>query len=409
MTDVEKKYIENVLVIGGGYVGLPLALLASKNSFSTYIYDNNDEKCSLLKKGISHIDEIHDLALKGSLENGSLKIISKSQINDSKYKDVFDVIVICVPTPLSENREPDLSMITNACSQAIKLIKPSTLLILESSTYPGTTKKVVLPILKEKFAELSDQDLLLAHSPERIDPGNMKWTNDNTPRIFAGLNEKSAKRTRDFYSRLGIPLVEVSTLEIAEAAKLFENTFRLVNISLVNEFANTMRNIGIDPNEILNAAYTKPFGIMPFQISAGIGGHCIPVDPYYLTWWANREGEKLSIVESAQHVNENMYKVSMRRIKNILSEEISGKRVLLAGITYKPGVLDVRETPALDLWNALENAGCNVRWWDPLVQTWGNREKLSEENFPLDLIVIVTPVDLPRNLSEKVPVLDLSK
>lgn len=405
---MNEKIMKNILVVGGGYIGLPLALLASRNNFCTYIYDNNEEKCELLQKGISGIDHDHDVALQDSISKDLIKILSGLEEEKSSTSLKFDVIVICVPTPLKVDKLPDISMIVNACEQVTKLMDSSTLLILESSTYPGTTRKVVLPILRNQFVEMDNEQILLAHSPERIDPGNEVWNNKNTPRILSGLNDISLKKSAEFYSQLGIPIVEVSSLEIAEATKLFENTFRLINIAFVNEFAEVMRRIGLEAGEVLKAAYTKPFGILPFQISAGIGGHCIPVDPYYLTWWVNSNGERLTLVEAAQKINENAHKYSLRRIKELLGENLFNKRILIAGITYKPGVADIRETPALALWNELELEGSHLWWWDPLIQTWGNRRKYDEGSPALDLVVIVTSVPLPNNVVNKYPTLDLN-
>ncbi len=393
------------LVIGGGYVGLPLALLAAKNGKKVVIYDKSEKKCKQLAKGVSGISENLDNELKKYIRSNSLSISNNIDANEGVN---FGEIIICVPTPITEEKLPDLSLVSAAMKSAVSVMSPETLIILESSTYPGTTRGLALPQIRDKFPNIEDSGVLLAYSPERIDPGNKSWTNENTPRIVSGFNERSISLASNFYKKLSVPVVEVDSLEIAEAAKLFENSFRLVNIALVNEFANTLRRLNIDPQKVLSAAYTKPFGIMPFKTSAGIGGHCIPVDPYYLTWWSSERGEKLGIIEAAQRANEEMPKQVLLRIRNEIRIDLAGMKILLVGVTYKTGVPDARETPATGIWKQLQEAGAELRWWDPLLSEWESKKRFEITDFVPELILKLTSIDLPQEFKFSARVIDLN-
>jgi UDP-N-acetyl-D-glucosamine dehydrogenase len=319
------------------------------------------------------------------------------------------IVVICVPTPVDNQKIPDLTMVVEASRTAIEVSEENTLIILESSTYPGTTRDFILPLITNKFEHLNQSNILLAYSPERVDPGNVFWNSENTPRIVSGFNKQSLNLANNFYQELGIPTFKVDSIEIAEAAKLFENTFRLVNIAFVNEFAYTIRTLNLDPSKVLEAAYTKPFGIMKFHTSGGIGGHCIPVDPYYLTWWTRKNYQQLSIVEAAQKVNEIMPRKVADRLENEVGGSISNIRIVIAGVTYKKGIRDSRESPALGIWNELQSRGAIVTWWDPILDLWEGKERHTQQSTIPDLVVIVTSVDLPSELKSAPKVVDLNE
>jgi UDP-N-acetyl-D-glucosamine dehydrogenase len=394
----------HVLVVGMGYVGLPLACLAAEQGYNVVGFDTDSVKCARLLDEHSSVSGVSTSRLSGLIKENQLCITNTLELDSSLR---FDVIVICVPTPLDDKKEPDLKYVISAVESVAPFYGENTLLILESSTYPGTTREVLLPIISKTHNE-SGADLLLAYSPERVDPGNREWNTANTPRIVAGLNLSSLSAASKFYESLGVLTHEVSSLEVAEAAKLFENSFRLVNISLVNEFAKVLRATDLDFNEILSASYTKPFGIMPFYPSAGVGGHCIAVDPYYLTWWAKSKNQDLSIIQAAEKVNENMPEQSLMRVKSVLGQNLAGRRIVLAGVTYKSGVADVRETPAEKLWKLLSEEGADLFWWDPLIAEWGERRIWKKTESDFDLVVISTRCDLVEDLAQTEKILDLN-
>ena len=407
MKSKRQKFLNSICVIGGGYVGLPLALLAAENGQKVALCDNNLKKCAELKQGKTNLSEKYDRQLIKYLKNQSITILHIDEI--SNFTHDFRFIFICVPTPIDNLRNPNLSFIYDAARTAISVANERTLIVLESSTYPGTTRHIILPLIKEKFQKLSDSQILLAYSPERVDPGNKYWSTTNTPRLVSGINQKSKKLITRYYRSLNVPTITVDSIEIAEAAKMFENTFRLVNISLVNEFTDVVRKMEIDPLKVLEAANSKPFGIMHFRPSAGIGGHCIPVDPYYLTWWLANKGERLAIVEAAQGVNESMPKRIAERLIKEHRIQIKGSNIVIAGITYKPGIADVRETPARGIWNELKFRGANLRWWDPLISNWDGLEKYNHGEFRVDIVLIVTSIKLPPHLKIASKIIDLSK
>jgi len=398
---------QKTLIIGAGFVGLPLAILVAKRGHSVFIYDKNIEKCDNLRQGISGINKNIDEDLYHLQLNKKIKVLDSSTISRELLNHIIDNILICVPTPLQKDKIPDLSMVEEAGKMAASVMTASTLIILESSTYPGTTREILLPLIENRLGDVDAENLLLGYSPERIDPGNRDWNSDNTVRIISGLNKKSLEAVKNFYENCGIPTHAVNSLEIAEAAKLFENTFRLINIAFVNEFVEVVRRIGLEPQEILEAAYTKPFGIMKFKSSPGIGGHCIPIDPYYLTWWVSKFSEELMIVEAAQKANEDMPNSVLNRVKRQLGSELKGKAVVLIGVTYKPKIRDARETPAEGIWRILEDCGCKLYWWDSLLHEWKGRERFKPSVDEIDLALIVTPTKLDFQLSEEI-ILDLN-
>lgn len=402
--------VNQVLIIGGGYVGLPLAIKCAQNGYLTIIFDSNEEKCISLRNGISGIDVESDKELVKLLGLKKIQVVNELPNKNENFNLNPTFVVICVPTPVNSDKKPVLEYVKSACESATSVIGNNTILILESSTYPGTTRELVLPILRKKWPLSNEDELLLAYSPERVDPGNSTWNVSNTPRLVSGLNENSVNRCESFYQSLGIMTKKVSSIEVAEAAKLFENAFRLVNISFVNEFATVLRKVGLNPLEILDAAYSKPFGIMKFSPSAGVGGHCIPVDPYYLTWWISQKNLALSMIETAEKVNEGMPRVAVERINEFFRKNnthIFGKTICLVGITYKPGIADLRESPAEYIYHELEKQYCTIFWWDPMITKWEGKVRLNE-NSKIDLYVIVTNVDLDELDKQFQPQLNLN-
>lgn len=372
-----------VSIIGQGYVGLTISLFAGER-YSVVGLDKNTTVVSQLNKGLSHIEGVSGESLKNLISKGKYFATSiESDIADS------DVVIIAVPTPLSTDRKPDLSFIESACKTiAENLIKPA-LIINESTSYPGTLRNLIKPTI-EKY---SKQNIghLYAISPERVDPGRLDFNQKNTPRLYAGLTAEATERTKDFYSTFCDNLVEVSSPEVAEAAKLFENTFRQVNIALVNEFAQISHALGISVHEIINAAATKPYGFMKFNPSAGVGGHCIPVDPTYLAEVAEQNNVPATFIRLANSVNTNMSEYIVKRVESDQKDGLNGKNVLVIGVAYKPNVADTRETAAELVIHHLLNRGANVTWHDELVSTWRN-----ENSSPLigaDIAIVITKHD----------------
>jgi len=370
-------------IIGQGYVGLTISVFASE--FYTVIgFDNNYKIISQLNSGISHIEGVSSEYLKNSLSRGSYFATS----NASDLSDV-DIVVIAVPTPLTKDRKPDLSYIEAACNTIGESIRKSVLIINESTSFPGTLRNFIKPAIEKYSNNLFEN--LYAISPERVDPGRSDFNQKNTPRLFAGLTPEASKRTRNFYSSFCDNLVEVSSPEVAEAAKLFENTFRQVNIALVNEFAQIAHSLGISVYETLDAANTKPYGFMKFTPSAGVGGHCIPVDPTYLAAVAEDHGAPATFIRRANEVNLEMSKYVVDRVQTDNGGSLEGKSVLVVGVAYKPNVADCRETAAEPVIEHLRERGAVVLWHDDVVGTWK-----SENSAPLsgaDIAVVVTMHD----------------
>jgi len=389
----------NVVVIGQGYVGLPLALAAAKSGFSVVGIDNNLAKVEELTAGRSTVEDISNEALKRELENGNLKISANTSFNPE-----VKIICFCVPTPLGSNHQPDLDILKAAAKDVGKSLKSGMLVIIESTIQPGTTRDVVVPIL-EKESGLNRDQFLVAYSPERIDPMNKKFTIKNTPKLVAGLTPVAALKAKEFYSKF-IDQVDVcDSLEVAETAKLLENSFRLVNISFINELAMFCQKIGIDVNDVIKAASTKPYGFMPFYPSVGVGGHCIPVDPLYLAQAARAVGAPTRFIELADEINLGMPTYFVGRASEMLGG-LKGKKVLVIGVSYKPNVADVRETPVEALISGLKKSGAVVSWHDDLVKSW-NGESSVALGSGFDLAILATPHDyLDLTLLGNVPVLN---
>ena len=372
-----------IAIIGQGYVGLTISIFAADN-FQVIGFDKNKRIVENLNKGISHIEGVPSSQLKSLIQAG--KYIASS--NESDIADV-DIVVIAVPTPLTEDRQPDLAFIEAACKTVGENIKKPILIINESTSFPGTLRNYIKPAI-EKYSEERIEHFY-AISPERVDPGRGDFNQKNTPRLYSGLTPEASEKTRDFYSKFCDNLVEVSKPEVAEAAKLFENTFRQVNIALVNEFAQITHSLGISVYETLDAANTKPYGFMKFTPSAGVGGHCIPVDPTYLAAVAEEHGAPATFIRRANEVNLEMSKYVVDRVQADNGGSLTGKSVLVVGVAYKPNVADVRETAAELVIDHLRERGAVVSWHDALVGTWK-----SESSSPLsgaDIAIVVTMHD----------------
>jgi UDP-N-acetyl-D-glucosamine dehydrogenase len=388
-----------ISVIGQGYVGLPLSISAANAGFEVTGIDINSEKISQINERKSPVEDITDSEINLAIISGNYKASSDTYIHP-----YTEIICICVPTPLGKNHQPDLEILKSASQNVGKNLKAGMLVIIESTIQPGTTRNVVVPIL-EKESGLSRDQFLVAYSPERIDPMNKKFTIKNTPKLVAGLTSEAAVRAKAFYSKF-IDQVDIcDSLEVAETAKLLENSFRLVNISFINELAMFCQKIGIDVNDVIKAASTKPYGFMPFYPSVGVGGHCIPVDPLYLAEAAREAGAPSRFIELADEINLGMPTYFVGRASEMLGG-LKDKKVLVIGVAYKPNVADIRETPVEALISGLKKSGAVVRWHDDLVKSW-NDESSVALGSGFDLAILATPHDyLDLSLLGKVPVLN---
>jgi UDP-N-acetyl-D-glucosamine dehydrogenase len=377
--------MKNVAVIGQGYVGLPLAFGASTSGYNVFGVDSNLEKVKKLKSGKSPIEDLSDLQLLGMLESGQY-----TPTSDFSVISQCEIVAICVPTPLTDNRLPDLTFLESALKFIGRHLRENTLILVESTIEPGTTRKFIIPKL-EIYSNLSSHHFYISYSPERIDPKSLTWNLKNTPKLISGINAKSIDLAKDFYNPFVDTLVECSSLEIAESAKLLENSFRLINISFINEFALFCRKLGIDVNEIVSAASTKPYGFMPFYPSIGIGGHCIPVDPLYFSHAAKALGVETKFIDLADQVNKEMANTFIKIAKDLL-HKLSGKKIIVVGVAYKTNISDVRETPVASLISGLKAEGAFVDWHDDLVKVWdGMVSKPLSKDY--DLAILATPHD----------------
>jgi UDP-N-acetyl-D-glucosamine dehydrogenase len=374
-----------ICIIGLGYVGLPIAVAAAESGNTVYGYDTNLSKVSSLELGISYIEDVDERTLKELLNKKSL-IISK----EPKDIDELDTLLICVPTPLSSEREPDLSALLKATKLAGEMLRSGMLVIVESTVEPGTITNVVLPLLV-KTSGLASTEFFVSFSPERIDPGNKVWNLKNTTKLVSGINQISTQRAMRFYQSFVNNLFECSTIEVAETAKLLENTFRLINISFINELSIFCDIQNIPIGEVIAAASTKPYGFMPFYPSIGVGGHCIPVDPIYLASAARKVGSPTRFIDLANQVNQEM---PMRFVNRAIEKigNLNGKKILVIGIAYKANVADVRESQVASLISELRVKGATVVWHDDLVKEWNN-EKSVTLSSDFDLAIIATPHD----------------
>ena len=352
-----------VCVVGLGYVGLPLAVAFAEAGVPVIGFDVDDAKVAAIAAGRSPIEDIADDRLAACLDGG---LVVTSLVADAKSAPAY---VICVPTPLRDSM-PDLAFVESAARVVAEVLEPGDLVVLESTTYPGTTQDFLAPLLEEQCGLVAGEDFDLAYSPERIDPGNTTWTIATTPKVVGGTTDRATDRAEQLYSRVASTVVRAAAPREAEMAKLLENTFRHVNIALVNELAVYCHTLGIDIWEVIRLAATKPFGFMPFQPGPGVGGHCIPVDPSYLSWAVRKHGFQFHFVELAQEVNERMPAYVVSRVTELLNERglaVSRARLLCVGVAYKPNVSDCRESPAAQVLRKLRALGADVDYLDPHV------------------------------------------
>jgi UDP-N-acetyl-D-glucosamine dehydrogenase len=374
-----------VSVIGQGYVGLPLALASAKAGYVVNGIDVNEIRVQELVNGKAGIEDISDWELKQCINNHSYSATNNFEsVTDSK------IVLICVPTPLDGDGNPDLTFIVNATTAVGKYLKKGSLVIIESTVATGTTREVLLPILI-KESGLSSIDILLAFSPERIDPLNQKWNISNTPKIVAGFTNEACELAFSFYSKFIEKVVRCDSLEVAETAKLLENAFRFINISFINEMSIYCSKFGIEINDVIQAAATKPYGFLPFYPSIGIGGHCIPVDPIYLSKKAQEIGAPLQFIELAQRVNLELPDLFVKKAEKLLGG-LNSKRILIVGVSYKSNIADTRESPVKPLLGKLRERNAKVFWHDDLVKEW-NGEKSVPITSDYDLAIIGTPHD----------------
>lgn len=384
-----------VCVVGQGYVGLTVAASAAAAGMKVHALDVSAERVAQLESGVNVVPGVSDALYAAGTKDGRLTFSSSFDA-----VGIADVVLLCVPTPLTDHR-PDLSYIEKAASQVADHLQRGTLVVLESTTYAGTTEAVVRPILESRGLECG-KDFALAYSPERVDPGNTTYDFRNTPRIVGGVDERAAAAAEAFYRRVVDDVHVLSGCRAAELAKLLENTFRMVNIALVNELAVLCADQGISIWEVIGAAATKPFGFMAFYPGPGVGGHCIPLDPTYLTWQAHRDtGRRLHLVETAQDVNDQMPAWVASRIIEALNDRsmsVKGARLLALGVTYKPDVGDVRESAALEVLWRLQRKGAELAYHDPFVSEIDHRD-LHLTGSPLsvqsvadaDAVLLLTP------------------
>jgi UDP-N-acetyl-D-glucosamine dehydrogenase len=351
-------------VIGLGYVGLPLAVEFARSGFNVTGFDVDGSKVAEINAGRSYILDVKTEDVVSNVSAGRLRATT-----DMSHLSEMDVIDICVPTPLRKTKDPDLSYVVQAVDATKKYLRPGQLIILESTTYPGTTDEVVQPALEEGGLK-AGVDFYLAFSPERVDPGNQAYSTRTIPKVVGGVKAVSTELAGDLYGAIIEKVVPVSSTQVAEMVKLLENTFRAVNIGLINEIALMSHRMNIDVWEVIDAASTKPFGFMPFYPGPGLGGHCIPIDPHYLSWKARQNGFECRFIELAGHVNGSMPSIVVERIGealNVVKKSVNGSRVHLFGVAYKKDVSDMRESPALDVLELLHRRGAVLSYTDPYV------------------------------------------
>ena len=389
-------------IIGQGYVGLPLAMAAVDAGWSVIGIEKSASRVTQLNSGSSPVEDISNARLAKAISEN--KFFASSDPSDIS---IASVVTICVPTPLDEAREPDLELLESATKDVAPFLSDGTLLVSESTSYPGTLRDVIIPLVNEMKSN-DVKKLYFASAPERVNPGDPVWDQKNTPRLVGGIDEESQRRALAFYNSICDSVVATSTPEIAEAAKILENTFRLVNIAMINEFTQLCSAQGINVHEVIDAAATKPYGFMPFRPGVGIGGHCIPVDPLYLTWWARKGGQVASLVERSDEIANGMPTYVAERALALAKPSGSTPKVLIIGVAYKPGVGDVRETPASALRVALVSRGAEVAWVDPLVPLWEGTKPVSEA-WDCDVAIVATNqpgLDVKSLLARGIPVLD---
>jgi UDP-N-acetyl-D-glucosamine dehydrogenase len=380
-------------VVGLGYVGLPLAVEFAKAGFSVTGIDLVESKVARVNAGDSYVKDVPSTEVRSLIEEGKLQATT-----DFDVIAELDTINICVPTPLRKTKDPDMSYIVSACKEIAQCFHPGMLAILESTTYPGTTDEVVLPMLSSSGMQVGC-DFFLCFSPERVDPGNPKFHTRNIPKVVGGVTPACTEMGALFYSQALQKVVPVSSTQVAEMVKLLENTFRMINIGLVNELAVMCDRMGINIWEVIEAAATKPFGFMPFYPGPGLGGHCIPIDPFYLSWKTRQAGMEARFIELAGYVNSHMPHFVIEKIQNALNDRgraVKGSRIHIMGVAYKRDIDDVRESPALDIIHLLKQRGATITFYDPYVPSIRIDDEIllttdSSEVLPsVDCVVIIT-------------------
>ncbi len=399
---VSKQQGQTLAIIGQGYVGLPLAMAAVDAGWTVIGVDNFEAKVAQINSGSSPVEDISDTQLQAALSKGAY-----TATTDFSAVSQASVITICVPTPLDDKREPDLALLRSAATGIAPNVSNETLVVNESTSYPGTLRDIIIPIVTSLKPKES-VSVYYATAPERVNPGDPVWNQKNTPRLVGAIDAASQVKALAFYESICDAAVLVSTPEVAEAAKLLENTFRLVNIALINEFTQLCAASGINVHEVIDAASSKPYGFMPFRPGVGVGGHCIPVDPLYLTWWARQNGQQADFVESADSINHAMPKYVAERALGMVDASIRNPKVLLLGVAYKPGVGDVRETPVSELRDNLMAQGAEVAWHDPLVVTWEGSKPV-DLGWECDIAILATKqpgMDIDALIARGIRILD---
>jgi UDP-N-acetyl-D-glucosamine dehydrogenase len=388
-----------VSVVGLGYVGLPLAVALCESGFTVNGLDVNSEKLNQINIGKSPVEDISDSQIAQLIRNGNLSASSDfSKIVNSEF------VFICVPTPIHTDFTPDYSYVLDSARSIRKYLSNNTLVILESTVSPGFTRNTFIPLIKENLLP-NTNNLFFAFSPERIDPSNKKWTIKNTPKLIAGESPESLEMAVNVYSKFIDKIEKCASLEVAETAKLLENSFRLINISFINEVSVFCQKIGIDVMDVVKAAGTKPYGFMPFYPSIGVGGHCIPVDPLYMSSKAAEVGIKTKMIDLAIEINQEIPDYFVGRAEKTVGS-LASKRILVVGVAYKPNIADVRQTPVEALITGLKQKGAQVSWHDDLVKEW-NGEKSVALSSDFDLAIIATPHDyLDLSKLGNVPILN---
>jgi len=403
----------DVAIVGAGYVGVPLAQVFAEAGRSVLLVDVNAERVAMLNRGESYIEDVPTPVMTRLVQEHGLRATTDfDELRDA------DAILIALPTPLSRQREPDLSIVLGAASDIGKRLRKGQLVVLESTTYPGTTREDVLPILERESGLVAGEDFHLAFSPERIDPGRVDWTTKTVPKVVGGINEASTEAAALLYGSAIDTIHRVSTPEAAELTKLLENIFRSVNIALVNELAMLCDRMGIDVWEVIDAAATKPFGFMRFEPGPGLGGHCIPIDPFYLTWKAREYDFTTRFIELAGEVNQNMpyycRSVISQALNHGAGKSLKASKVLVLGVAYKADIGDMRESPAIKLIELLVTAGADVSYHDPHVAVLEEHdlrmESVALDPAAYDAVVVVTAhssIDYEQVVQDAKLVIDL--
>ncbi len=391
MKELLLRKIENkeiiVGVVGLGYVGLPLAVEKAKVGFKTIGFDVQNEKVEMVNKGKNYIGDVVDSDLKKIVDNGML-----SATTDFSFIKDVDFVAICVPTPLDTHQQPDISYVENSTKEIAKYLTKGTMVVLESTTYPGTTEELLKPILEDGSGLKCGEDFYLGFSPERVDPGNLTFKTKNTPKVVGAIGEEAREVIAAMYSAVLEDCVHVvSSPAVAEMTKILENTYRNINIGLINELAILCNKMEINLWEVIDAAKTKPFGFTPFYPGPGLGGHCIPLDPYYLSWKAREFGFHTSMIEASMMINDKMPEYTIERtalMLNKFKKSLNGANVLALGVAYKQDIDDYRESPALRVIELLQEKGVNVKFYDPYIEKYKYKGEIyqGEKDLTADLI-----------------------